>query len=145
MQTSSAPPKTITGQTDTLPRRSRPIPAPVIRPAPIRAALRVGAIREYWWDPPGARREDGRHGWRPRGVSGALHWAADENNLGAVRLLISSGVDPNDPECQIFGGPLYAAERRKQEGLVLLLLGAGTNPIPDYDRAKLGLPPRLSW
>ena len=91
------------------------IPAPVTRPASIRAALRAGADRDRWGLPLGGFElldwDDERHGWRPRRGSDALDWPAEDNTLGAVRLLLTSGVDPNPerPNCWAYGSPLEGA------------------------------------
>ena len=111
------------------------IPAPVTRPASIRAALRAGADRDRWGLPLGGFElldwDDERHGWRPRRGSDALDWPAEDNTLGAVRLLLTSGVDPNPerPNCWAYGSPLEGAFSGMRVGLALLLLAGGTDPI----------------
>ena len=63
----------------------------------------------------------------PVGI-GALYWAAQENKLAAVRLLLTSGTDPNDEDeaggCRAFGSPLEGAYSGGQVGLAVLLLAA---------------------
>ena len=117
--------------------RPRPIHAPVTRLASIRAAQRAGADKDRWWHPPGGFdvlcwREE-RETWRPRWGFGALYWAAQENKLAAVRLLLTSGTDPNDEDeaamCRGFGSPLDSAFSGMRVGLALLLLAGGTDPI----------------
>ena len=123
--------------------KARPIPAPVTRPASIRAALRAGADRDRWGLPLGGFEllywDDERHGWRPRRGSDALDWPAEDNTLGAVRLLLTSGVDPNPerPNCWAYGSPLEGAYSGGQVGLALLLLAAGTDPVSAF----IGHPP----
>ena len=127
-----------------MPKR-RSIHAPVTRPASIRAAQRAGADKDRWWHPPGGFdvlcwREE-RQTWRPRWGFGALYWAAQENKLAAVRLLLTSGTDPNDEDeaggCRAFGSPLEGAYSGGQVGLAVLLLAAGTDPVSAF----IGRPP----
>lgn len=121
----------------------RTIHAPAARPASIRAALRAGADKDRWGLPLGGFElvdwDDERHEWRPRRRSDAVDWGAEDNILGAVRLLLTSGVDPNPerPNSWTYGSPLEGAYSGRQVGLALLLLAAGTDPVSAF----VGRPP----
>lgn len=96
--------------------RSRPIPAPVTRPEPLIAPLRVGTDPGRWR--------------RPRPGFSALHYAAEEGKHSWMRMMLGFGVDPNYGNF-INDTALPAAYFRQHAGVVVVMIAAGADPTRD--------------